>query len=158
MRICQRVLLTRLSVFPALISCQNTTTNATTASTFYLDRTETQFSINIADDSDDIFIYYASPAYSWVGVGFGEKMEGSLMFIMYPNAKSDSTHYSILTSSQVARWILTGSRRNNLTAHRLQDFRANIQLLDIPHCPPRNPDRRRYAHLESAVWQLSLLH
>jgi len=84
-------LLTCCAVFPVLMSCQNTTTNVTTASTFYLDRTETQFSINIADDSDDVFIYYASPAYSWVGVGFGEKMDGSLMFIMHPNEKTDST-------------------------------------------------------------------
>ena len=138
LRVCRCALLTCLAVFPALISCQNTTTNITTASTFYLDRTETQFSVNIADDSDDVFIYYASPAYSWVGVGFGEKMEGSLMFIMYPNAKSDSTCYPTFRSSQLARLVLTNTRRNNIPAHRLQNFRTNLQLLDLLDCPPRN--------------------
>ena len=78
-------------VLPALVLSQNTTANITAASTFYLDQTETQFSVNIANDSDDVFIYFTSPAYSWVGVGFGEKMEGSLMLIMYPNANGDST-------------------------------------------------------------------
>ena len=75
-----------------LVTAQNTTsnTNTTASSTFYLSRTETQFSVNIANDSNDVFIYFSSPAYSWVGVGFGEKMAGSLMIIMYPNSKGDS--------------------------------------------------------------------
>jgi hypothetical protein len=73
-----------------MVTAQSTTSNVTSASTFYFDRTETQFSVNVANNSDDIFIYFASPAYSWVGVGFGPKMEGSLMFIMYPNSQGDS--------------------------------------------------------------------
>ncbi|KAI4947233.1 hypothetical protein J4E91_006583 [Alternaria rosae] len=98
-----------LALLASLISCQNTTTNVTTASTFYLDRTETQFSINIADDSDDVFIYYASPAYSWVGVGFGEKMEGSLMFIMYPSSKSDNVTISTRIGSKASEPIFNSS-------------------------------------------------
>lgn len=81
-------------VFPSLIAAQNTTTTTTTtaaASTFFLPETETQFSLNIANDSSDVFIYFASPAYSWVGVGFGSKMQNSLMLIMYSNAHGDST-------------------------------------------------------------------
>jgi len=74
-----------------IATAQSTTSNTTAASTFYFDRTETQFSVNVADNSDDVFIYFASPAYSWVGVGFGPKMQGSLMFVMYPNSKGDST-------------------------------------------------------------------
>jgi hypothetical protein len=61
------------------------------ASTFYLDQTETQFSLALANDSGDVYIYFASPAYSWVGVGFGASMEKSLMLVMYANAKGDST-------------------------------------------------------------------
>ncbi|KAL7770643.1 hypothetical protein CFE70_000581 [Pyrenophora teres f. teres 0-1] len=91
----QRVgsLVALLGLFATLVSGQNTTTTTTTnntaASTFYLAKTETQFSVNIADDSDDVFIYFASPAYSWVGVGFGGKMEDSLMMIMYQSANSN---------------------------------------------------------------------
>jgi hypothetical protein len=76
-----------VAVFPNFIAAQN----GTAASTLYIEETETQFSVNIANDSSDVFIYFTSPAYSWVGVGFGDKMENSLMFIMYPNADGDST-------------------------------------------------------------------
>ena len=57
------------------------------SATFYLQETETQFSVNIANDSDagDVFLYFTSPAHSWVGVGFGETMRDSLMFILYPS-------------------------------------------------------------------------
>ena len=82
--------LTVSTVFGTLVSAQNTTNN-TAASTFYLAKTETQFSVNIADESDDVFIYFTSPAYSWVGVGFGAKMDDSLMIIMYQSADGSST-------------------------------------------------------------------
>lgn len=65
---------------------------AVSASTFYLAETETQFSVNIANDSSDVFIYFTSPAYSWVGVGFGEGMANSFMLIMYPSKDGNSTH------------------------------------------------------------------
>ena len=61
------------------------------ASTFFLEQTETQFSVNIANDSSDVFIYFTSPAYSWVGVGFGEGMANSFMIIMYPSKDGNST-------------------------------------------------------------------
>ena len=69
---------------------QNDTQVVPAASTFYLQETETQFSVNVANDSSDVYIYFASPAYSWVGAGFGKHMENSLMLIMYPNANGDS--------------------------------------------------------------------
>lgn len=72
---------------------QNDSTPIPAASTFYLSDTETQFSINIAEDSSDVYFYFASPAYSWVGVGFGQQMENSLMLIMYPDASGDSTPF-----------------------------------------------------------------
>lgn len=75
----------------SITTAENTASNITAASTFYLARTQTQFSVNIANDSQDVFIYFASPAYSWVGVGFGHKMAGSLMFIMYNNKDGSST-------------------------------------------------------------------
>jgi hypothetical protein len=77
-----------------LTSAQNTNTTLTPASTFFLAETETQFSINIANDSSDVFIYFTSPAYSWVGVGFGSQMSNSLMFIMYPNDDGDNVTIS----------------------------------------------------------------
>ncbi|KAJ4374771.1 hypothetical protein N0V83_001847 [Neocucurbitaria cava] len=80
--------------FPALISAQNTTAATTAASTFYLDETQTQFSVNIANDSSDVFIYFTSPAYSWVSVGFGDKMADSLMLVMYPNNNGDNVTIS----------------------------------------------------------------
>ncbi|KAF1838192.1 CBD9-like protein, partial [Decorospora gaudefroyi] len=91
-----------LVVFTTLVSAQNSTTNITAASTFYLEKTETQFSVNIADDSNDVFIYFTSPAYSWVGMGFGERMEGSLMLIMYPNAEGENVTLSPRIGSKAA--------------------------------------------------------
>ncbi|KAF9736896.1 hypothetical protein PMIN04_000574 [Paraphaeosphaeria minitans] len=63
---------------------------APAASTFYLDKTETQFSLSLANDSADVYIYFASPAYSWVAVGFGASMENSLMLVMYADARGDN--------------------------------------------------------------------
>jgi hypothetical protein len=82
-----------LSIFLTVTSAQaqNDTNIIPAASTFYVGETETQFSVNIANDSSDVYIYFASPAYSWVGVGFGEQMDNSLMLIMYPDANGDST-------------------------------------------------------------------
>lgn len=88
-----------LVFLPALVAAQNSTITA--AATFYFEETETQFSVNVANDSSDVFIYLTSPAYSWVGFGFGAKMENSLMFVAYPNAKGDSMfplHHQILIS------------------------------------------------------------
>lgn len=89
---CARVwgLLGVVAVLSPLVAAQNSTIAPVSASTFWLEETGTQFSVNIANDSSDVFLYLSSPAYSWVGFGFGEKMENSLMFIMYPNAKGDS--------------------------------------------------------------------
>lgn len=84
------IILSFFSIF-TFAQAQNGTTRTPAASTFYLPETETQFSVNIADDSSDVYFYFASPAYSWVGVGFGSQMESSLMLIMYPDANGDST-------------------------------------------------------------------
>ncbi|OCL01745.1 iron reductase domain protein [Glonium stellatum] len=56
------------------------------ASTLYLSQTGTQFSINLPSNSSDVYFYFTSPAFSWVAVGPGTKMAGSLMFIMYSSA------------------------------------------------------------------------
>ncbi|KAH7410093.1 hypothetical protein DE146DRAFT_336891 [Phaeosphaeria sp. MPI-PUGE-AT-0046c] len=77
---------------PVFTSAQNS--SLPNAATFYLDKTETQFSINVANDSSDVFLYFTSPAYSWVGFGFGEKMENSLIFVMYPNKDGDNVTIS----------------------------------------------------------------
>lgn len=61
------------------------------ASTFYLDETSTQFSLSLANDSSDVYIYFASPAYSWVAVGFGASMQDSLMLVMYASGDGNST-------------------------------------------------------------------
>ncbi|KAF2733787.1 CBD9-like protein [Polyplosphaeria fusca] len=79
-----------LAVLPAIAGAQNIS-----ASTLYLEQTETQFSLNIPNDtSGDVFIYFTSPAYSWVGVGFGEEMKNSLMFIMYPSQNGNNVTVS----------------------------------------------------------------
>ncbi|KAH7091395.1 hypothetical protein FB567DRAFT_589286 [Paraphoma chrysanthemicola] len=79
----------------SLFACaQDTNTSITPASTFFLDKTDTQFSINIANDSSDVYIYFTSPAYSWVGVGIGGQMANSLMFIMYPNGDGNNVTVS----------------------------------------------------------------
>ncbi|KAH9861639.1 hypothetical protein J1614_011391 [Plenodomus biglobosus] len=92
---CARIwgLLGLVAILSPLVAAQNSTAPPS-ASTFWLEETETQFSVNVANDSSDVFIYFTSPAYSWVGFGFGEKMENSLMFIMYPNAKGDNVTIS----------------------------------------------------------------
>lgn len=67
---------------------------AVSASTFYLAETETQFSVNIANDSSHVFLYFTSPAYSWVGVGFGEGMRNSFMLIMYASKDGNNVTLS----------------------------------------------------------------
>ncbi|KAF2822888.1 CBD9-like protein [Ophiobolus disseminans] len=96
-----------LAFFPFFTFAQNNTTVA--ASTFFLSETETQFSINVANDSDDVFIYSTSPAYSWVGFGFGAKMENSLMFIMYPSKDGDNVTISPRIGSKKAEPTFTSA-------------------------------------------------
>lgn len=89
-RVCTAAALV-LAGLPWLVAAHNNnTTTPVPASTFWHEGTQTQFSLNIANDSDDVFIYFSSPTYSWVGFGFGQKMEHSLMFIMYPNDKANN--------------------------------------------------------------------
>jgi hypothetical protein len=76
------------AVFAGSVSAQQ---KGPAASTFYLDQTETQFSLALASNSSDVYIYFTSPAYSWVGVGFGASMEKSLMLVMYANARGNGT-------------------------------------------------------------------
>ena len=73
-------------------AAQNST--AVKASTYYLPKTETQFSVNVDNATNDIFIYFTSPAYSWVGFGFGLHMENSLMFILYPSSDGNNVTVS----------------------------------------------------------------
>lgn len=85
------ILFALFSISTTLAQVQKTSTPLPpAASTFYLAETETQFSVNIANDSSDVYLYFASPAYSWVGVGFGQQMEDSLMLIMYPDVNGNS--------------------------------------------------------------------
>ncbi|OCK85265.1 iron reductase domain protein [Lepidopterella palustris CBS 459.81] len=64
------------------------------ASTLYLSETGTTFSLNIPNNSSDVYIYFSSPAYSWFAVGAGDKMAGSLMLIMYPSANNKNVTVS----------------------------------------------------------------
>ncbi|KAF2714373.1 iron reductase domain protein [Pleomassaria siparia CBS 279.74] len=64
------------------------------ASTFYLAETETQFSVNIANDSSHVFFYATSPAYSWVGFGFGDGMENAFMVVLYPSGDGNNVTIS----------------------------------------------------------------
>ncbi|KAH6644330.1 hypothetical protein C7974DRAFT_430193 [Boeremia exigua] len=83
------------TAFAAVVRAQNASSSfVPAASTFYLPDTETQFSVNIASDSRDLYFYFASPAYSWVGVGFGAQMENSLMLVMYPDGNGDNVTIS----------------------------------------------------------------
>ncbi|KAF1957845.1 CBD9-like protein [Byssothecium circinans] len=101
-----------LTIFTTGLRAQNTTA----ASTFFLKKTETQFSISLAKDSTDVFIYFTSPAYSWVGVGFGEGMKDALMFVLYANEKGDN----ITVSPRIA------------TGHSEPTFSSDIKLAVLP--------------------------
>lgn len=91
------------SIF-TLAQAQNNTTFVPAASTFYIPETETQFSVNVANDSSDVYFYLASPAYSWVGVGFGAQMENSFMLIMYPDTDSNSKfHLGFVLVPEITR-------------------------------------------------------
>lgn len=52
-------------------------------STFYNDDLGVTFSLNVDQNSDDIHFFLSSPPYSWVGIGFGSGMAGSLMLVFY---------------------------------------------------------------------------
>ncbi|KAH7112882.1 hypothetical protein B0J11DRAFT_542169 [Dendryphion nanum] len=86
----QRVGVTILALFsllPAIIHAQN--------ATFFYEKTETQFSVILANESSgDVHFYLSSPAYSWVGFGFGATMAKSLMFIFYPSQDGNNVTIS----------------------------------------------------------------
>lgn len=117
--------------------------NSTAASTFYLNQTETAFSINVANDSSDVFIYFTSPAYSWVAVGMGKEMKGSLMFVMYPSA--DNKSKSRVTEIDISLSCLAFHRKTKsdittdltispriATGHTEPTFASEIQLSILP--------------------------
>jgi hypothetical protein len=71
------------------------------ASTLYLDQKHTEFSINVANDSNDTYFHFESPFQDlWVAVGVGAEMKGALMFIMYPS-KDNQREYFSAQASQV---------------------------------------------------------
>ncbi|PVH99160.1 iron reductase domain protein [Periconia macrospinosa] len=109
---CAVLYLLLLTFFTATLTAQNTSA----ASTFYLPKTETQFSFNLANDSNDVFVYLTSPAYSWVGVGFGHGMKNALMLVVYANAKGDN----ITASPRIA------------TGHSEPTFSPDVKLDMLP--------------------------
>jgi hypothetical protein len=81
--------LTSIALLPLLALAQ-----IIPASTFYLPQTGTIFSLNVDNSSQDITFHFSSPAKSWVAIGTGDKMGGSLIFFMYFNHNSSSTSSS----------------------------------------------------------------
>ncbi|KAF2264199.1 CBD9-like protein [Lojkania enalia] len=71
------ILIALLAVWPSFIKAE--------ASTFYIEKTETQFSVTLDANSSDVYIYFTSPAHSWVGFGFGEAMKDSFIIVLYPS-------------------------------------------------------------------------
>lgn len=48
------------------------------------------FTIRYVQSTGDIWFRLQCPdVWSWVAVGFGKQMQGSLMFVFYPNEKGD---------------------------------------------------------------------
>jgi len=78
--------LTSIALLPLLALAQ-----IIPASTFYLPQTGTIFSLNVDNSSQDITFQFSSPAKSWVAIGTGDEMDGSLIFFMYFNHNSSST-------------------------------------------------------------------
>ncbi|KAJ4992850.1 integral membrane protein [Stagonosporopsis vannaccii] len=64
------------------------------ASTFFLPHSATQFSVNIANDSSDVYFFLSAPAHAWVGFGFGRAMERSLMLLAYPDGSGGNVTVS----------------------------------------------------------------
>ncbi|KAK0621663.1 hypothetical protein B0T17DRAFT_299328 [Bombardia bombarda] len=72
----------------ALVGAQNA------VSTIFIRESETQFSVNLVPDSDDVnFFIAASDWYQYIAIGFGSTMADSLMLVAYPAA--DYTHITI---------------------------------------------------------------
>lgn len=58
------------------------------------------FAVTVAKDDEDIFFHLEAPAeYSWFGVGTGEKMDGSLMWIAYRNGNGTGKCLASVTLS-----------------------------------------------------------
>jgi hypothetical protein len=74
--------LTSIALLPLLALAQ-----IIPASTFYLPQTGTIFSLNVDNSSQDITFHFSSPTKSWVAIGTGDEMGGSLIFLMYFNHK-----------------------------------------------------------------------
>lgn len=73
-----------------VVRAQDTAGSPPAASTFYLPDAHAQFSVNIANDSSDVYFFLSAPASAWFGVGFGGRMEDSLMLIAYPSSSGSS--------------------------------------------------------------------
>jgi hypothetical protein len=78
--------LTSIALLPLLALAQ-----IIPASTFYLPQTGTIFSLNVDNSSQDITFHFSSPTKSWVAIGTGDEMGGSLIFLMYFNHNSSGT-------------------------------------------------------------------
>ncbi|KAF8856696.1 hypothetical protein BDZ45DRAFT_803975 [Acephala macrosclerotiorum] len=76
------------------------------ASTLYTDEARATSSINLPQNSSDVYLYFLPPSYSWAVIGTGSVMEKSLMLLMYsaagdqrkPSAALYACAYSILES------------------------------------------------------------
>ncbi|KAH6456216.1 hypothetical protein HBI57_128020 [Parastagonospora nodorum] len=162
--LCKRIgaLVAFLNLFTLVANTQNT--SPVSASTLYLDETETQFSVNVANNSQDVFLYFTSPAYSWVGVGFGQKMEDSLMFVMYPSENGDNVTVSPRIGSKNAEPtfspeidldVLPGTTVNDsmlvlkAVCHNCRDF-FDIQSTEQPMMYAFGHATRLYSNSRSA--------
>jgi hypothetical protein len=71
--------------FSNLVLADNKTANSG-VSTLYNAELGITFSLNVDPDDDYINFFLSSPPYSWVGIGIGSSMAGSLMLIFYSSA------------------------------------------------------------------------
>ncbi|RDL35890.1 Uncharacterized protein BP5553_06502 [Venustampulla echinocandica] len=108
--------------FAILLATAQSTTPA--FSNLYDDEVQMSFSINLPINSTDVYFSFSAPAYSWVAIGAGNYMAGSLMMIIYgspdaqgitisPRIATGHTEPTFTTDVQVE--VLDGtSIQNNL--------------------------------------------
>ena len=120
-------LLTLFSIL-SFTSAQKSSNNDSSAVFVYEGDLNTQlvFALNADKSTGDLYFHLESPAgNSWVGVGIGEEMKGSLMLIAYPNGDngvtisprvadghSEPVAQGDITISKLGTNAITGSGRN----------------------------------------------
>ncbi|KAF4632306.1 hypothetical protein G7Y89_g5820 [Cudoniella acicularis] len=108
------------AIFPYVVQ------SATPAfSTLYDEDEQMSFSINLPDNSTDLYFSFSAPAYSWVAIGTGDSMAGSLMMIMYGSPDAQARVLQRNTPNTLPYLLVT---HKPVSGHTEPTFTTEVQV------------------------------